>query len=117
MESTMDASKNPFEAVRAMMIDTLEKSRSATQTYLDFVEKTMQGNPAVKQDQTSEYRAYIEAKVAANHAFVDQLLHAKDLPDAFRIQAEYLQSQLKATTEDITKLGAKIAGSFNRTQS
>ena len=37
------------------------------------------------------------------------------LQEAFRIQAEYLQSQLKACAEDATQIGAKIAGSFKRT--
>lgn len=37
----MEADKNPLEAVRAMMIDSIEKSRSATQSYLDLVERTM----------------------------------------------------------------------------
>ena len=58
------------------------------------------------------FKAYIERQVAANHAFVDKLLRAKDFQEAFRIQTEYLQSQLRAAAEDATQIGAKIAGSF-----
>jgi hypothetical protein len=114
MESPMAADKNPFEAVRAMMIDTLDKSRSATQTYLDLFERTMQSFPNAKEDQVGAFKAYVERQVAANHAYVDKLLRAKDFQEAFRIQADYLQSQLKAAAEDATQLGAKLAGSFNR---
>ena len=110
----MDAAKDPLETVRVMMIDTLEKSRSATQSYLDLVEKTMRGFPNAKEEQIGEFKAYIERQVAANHAFADKLFHAKDFQEAFRIQAEYFQSQLKAAAEDAAKFGAKIAGSFNR---
>jgi hypothetical protein len=108
------ADKNPLEAVRAMMIDNLEKSRSATQNYLDLFETTMRGFPTAKEDQVGAFKAYIERQVAANHAFIDKLLHAKDFQEAFRIQADYFQSQMKATAEDATQLGSKIAASFNR---
>src|SRR6185437_9886353 len=114
MESPMETGKNPLDAVRAMMIDTLEKSRSATQSYLDMFETTMRNFPNAKQDQVGEFKAYIERQVAANHAFVDKLLRAKDFQEAFRLQAEYLQSQLKAAAEDATQLGSKMAGAFNR---
>jgi hypothetical protein len=110
----METDKNPLEAVRAMMIDTLEKSRSATQSYLDLFETTMRNFPNAREDQVDAFKAYIERQVAANHAFVDKLLRAKDFQEAFRIQADYLQSQLKAAAEDATKLGTKLAGSFNR---
>src|ERR1700757_5347121 len=100
MEISMDPEKNPLEAVRAMMIDTLERSRSATQSYLDLVEKTMRGFPNAKKEQIGDFRAYIERQVAANHAFVDSLLRAKDFQEAFRIQAEYVQSQLRSAAED-----------------
>jgi ABC-type nitrate/sulfonate/bicarbonate transport system substrate-binding protein len=89
MESLMEAEKNPVEAVRAMMIDTFEKSRSATQSYLDLVERTMRSFPNAKEDQVDAFKAYVERQVAANHAFVDKLLRAKDFQEAFRVQAEY----------------------------
>jgi hypothetical protein len=114
MEYSMDPQKNPLEAVRAMMIDTLEKSRSATQNYLDLFETTMRGFPNAKEDQVGVFKAYVERQVAANHAFVDRLLRAKDFQEAFRIQAEFLQSQLKAAAEDATQIGTKLSAPFNR---
>jgi hypothetical protein len=117
MESAMATENNPMEAVRSMMIDTFEKSRSATQNYLDLVEKTMLGFPNAPEEKIGAFKAYIERQVAANHAFVDKLLRAKDFQEAFHIQAEYVQSQLKAAAEDATKLGSKITGSFNRSTS
>jgi len=43
-EEPMEA-QNPFEAVRTMMLDNLEKMGSATQRYFDTVETTMRGFP------------------------------------------------------------------------
>ena len=114
MENPMEAEKNPLEAVRAMMLENLERSRSATQNYIDMFEKTMRSFPSANEGQIGTFKAYIERQVAANHAFVDKLLRANDFQEAFRIQAGYFQSQLKAAAEDATQLGAKALGSFSR---
>jgi hypothetical protein len=39
----MEAQKNPFDAVREMMIENLEKAQKATQSYVDLIDKTMRG--------------------------------------------------------------------------
>jgi Phasin protein len=96
------------------MIENLERSRSATQSYLDLVEKTMRGFPSANETQISAFKGYIERQVAANHAFVDKLLRAKDFPDAFRIEMEYFQSQLAAATENASQVGLKMSNLFNR---
>ena len=107
--------QNPFEAVRTMMLDNLEKMGSATQRYFDTVETTMRGFPGANQEQIGTFKAYIERQVAANRDFAEKLLRAHDFQEAFRIQVEYFQSQLKGLAEDATKIGTKMAGSFNRT--
>jgi Phasin protein len=110
----MAAETNPLEAVRTMMTETLEKSRNATQSYIDLVEKTMRGFPMADGERVTAFKSYVERQVAANHAFVDKLLHAKDFQEAFRIQAEYFQSQLRAAAEDATQIGARMADAFKR---
>ena len=111
----METEKDPFEAVRAMMHENLDKVGSATQSYLDIFEKTMRGLPGANQEQIGTFKAYIERQVAANRDFGEKLLGAKDFQEAFRIQAEYFQSQLKACAEDAAQFGAKMAGSFKQT--
>ena len=103
---------NPFEAVQAMMLENLERVQNATQSYIDMVEKTMRGIPGANDDQITTFKAYVERKVAANRDFVEKLLRAKDFQEAFRIQVEYFQSQLKSAAEDAHKIGTKIASSF-----
>jgi len=110
----MAEAADPFEAVRAMMLENLEKVQSATQSYMDTVEKTMRGFPGANNEQIATFKAYIERKVAANRDFVEKLLRAKDFQEAIRIQIEYLQSQLKAAAEDASQIGTKIASSLNR---
>ena len=110
----MATEENPFEAVRAMMLENLEKVGTATQSYLDMVERTMRGFPGANQEQISTFKQYIEQQVAANRDFMERLLRAKDFQEAFSIQVEYFQSQLKAAAVDASRIDAKIAGSFKQ---
>src|SRR6516162_1449600 len=93
-ERHMETEKNPFEAVRAMMLENLERVGLATQTYIDMVERTMRNVPGANQEQIRTFMEYTERQVAANRDFCEKLLRAKDFQDAFRIQVEYFRSQL-----------------------
>jgi len=108
---------NPFEAVQALMLRNLELVQSATQSYLDTVEKAMLSLPGAKEDQIADFKAYLERKVAANRDFVEKLLRAKNFQEAIRIEVEYFQSQLKAAAEDASQIGSKMASAFNRSTS
>ena len=103
---------NPFEAVRAMMLGNLEKMQSATQTYFDTIEKAMRGFPGANEDQITDFRAYLDRQVAANRDFLERLLRAKDFQEAFRIQVEHFQSQLRRAAEDASQIGTKMTRSF-----
>jgi hypothetical protein len=111
----MEAEKNPFDAIRAMMLENLERVGVATQTYIDMVERTMRNVPGANQQQIGTFKEYIERQVATNRDFMERLLRAQDFQEAFRIQVEYFQSQLRAAAEEASQIGARIAGSFNRT--
>ena len=111
----MEAEKNPFDAIRAMMLENLERVGVATQTYIDMVERTMRNVPGANQEQIGTFKEYIERQVATNRDFMERLLRAQDFQEAFRIQVEYFQSQLRAAAEEASQIGARIAGSFNRT--
>ena len=103
---------NPFEAVRAIMLQNLERMQNATQSYLDTIEKAMRGFPGANEDQITNYKAYLDRQVAANRDFLEKLLHAKDFQEAFRIQVEHFQSQLRGAAEDASQIGAKMMSSF-----
>ena len=110
----MGDEKNPFEAVQTMMLENLEKVQGATQNYIDMVAKAMGGFPGANEDRIAAFKSYLERQVAANHDFAERLLHAKDFQEAFRIQVEYFQSQLRAIAADASEIGTKIASSFSR---
>ena len=107
--------QNPFEAVQAMMRQNIDSMGNAAQSYIDMVEKTLRSFPGANQEQIGTFTAYIERQVAANRNFMDKLLRATNFQDAFRIQVEYFQSQLRSASEEASGIGATIAGSFKRT--
>ena len=111
----METEKDPFESIRVMMLENLERVGGATQSYIDMVERTMRGFPGANEEQIGTFKAYIERQVATNREFAEKLLSARDFQEAFRIQVEYFQSQLRAAAEDATRIGAKVAGSFKQT--
>jgi len=74
----------------------------------------MRSLPSASEVQVEAFKAYIERQVAANHAFVDKLVRAKDFQEALRIQADYVQTHLKAAADGASQIGAKIAASFGR---
>jgi hypothetical protein len=114
----MEAEQEPLDSLRTMMLKNLERVGFATQTYIDMVERTLHYFPGANQEQIRTFREHIERQVATNRDFMERLLRAKDFQEAFRIQVEYCQSQLKTAAEEATQIGASIAsiaGSFNRT--
>ena len=110
----MKTDMTPLEAIRSLMVETLENSQRATQSYIDQIDKTMRRVPSADGTRVDTFWAYIKEQVAANHAFVDKLLLAKNFQEAWRIQAEYFQSQLKAAADNATKLGAKSSEPLKR---
>ena len=109
----MEAEKNPFEAVRAMMLENLERVGFATQTYIDMVERTMRLFPGANQEQIRTFKEYVQRQVATNRDFMESLLRAEDFQEAFRIQVEHLQSQLRTAAEEATQIGAWIVSLAN----
>jgi hypothetical protein len=110
----MEAEQQPFEALRATMLENLERVGFATQTYIDMVERTMRLVPGANHEQIRTFREDIERLVATNRVFMERLLRAKDFQEAFRIQVEFFQSQLEAAALEATQIGARIFGAFNR---
>jgi hypothetical protein len=50
-------------------------------------------------------KVYAERNIAATQEFVRELSYAKDIQDMFRIQMEFMRTQLEAFGEQSTSLG------------
>ena len=109
----MEAEKSPFDAVRAMMLENLERVGFVTQIYVDMVERTMRLFPGANQEQIRTFKEYVQRQFATNRDLMESLLRAKDFQEAFRIQVEYLQSQLRTAAEEATQIGSWMMGLAN----
>jgi hypothetical protein len=94
-----------------MMADSLGKMGSVTQNYLDLVQKAMSSMPNADATQFDAFKAYVERQVAANQAFVDKLLRARDLKEAVQIQMEYFQAQMRVAVSNAMRIGDSVTTS------
>ena len=110
----MEVENPPIEGVRKLIVENLKMSRIAMQGYINFLETMMRGCPGASEEQVGAFKAHLEKQVETNHAFVEQLLHAKDFPDALRIESEYFQSQMAEVVDRSSKIGLKMANLFKQ---
>jgi phasin family protein len=84
---------------------TIDLARGAMENYLDFFQKAMSASPWAKTDLNMKIQDYAGKNVATTFEFAQKLTKAKDLQEVVQIQAEFLQTQLKALSEQAKDLG------------
>jgi hypothetical protein len=67
--------------------------------------------PNADATQFDAFKAYVERQVAANQAFVDKLLRARDLKEAVQIQMEYFQAQMRVAVSNAMRIGDSVTTS------
>lgn len=107
----------PQMEVPAEMRDFAEKSveqaKKAFDSYMAAAQKavtTIEGSAEAMQASVKDVgkRAigYAEANVAASFVLAQRLVRAKDLQEVMKIQAEFVQDQIKTLSEQAKELGA-----------
>jgi len=107
--------KSP-EELSGFAKQTMEQARGAVDTYFDYVRKAISSTPSGGTEFGEKLKSCAEANLATTHEFVTQLSQVKDFNEMLRIQAEFMQSLMKAMgeqtkelTEAYTKAAADIA--------
>jgi hypothetical protein len=96
----------------AMLTQGFEQTRKAMESYLDFFQKNIKALPLLDTDLNKKMKTYTEQNIAAASEFAEKVSKAKDLQDFWRIQAEFMQAQWNAFTEqtkDLAETAAKSA--------
>jgi hypothetical protein len=101
MEKDTKASEN----VSAFVSQSVEQTRKAMENYLNFFQKNISASPWLESDLNKKVKSYTEQNIAAASEFAQKLTQAKDFQDFWRIQTEFMQSQLKAFSEQAKDLG------------
>lgn len=106
---------NPYE-IPSEMRDFAERSvaqaRKAFEGFMGAVHKTagsFEGTPvASASNVSSKAVAFAESNVNAAFDLADKLVHAKDVQDVLRIQADYLKEQLASIETQMKELGEAV---------
>jgi len=84
---------------------TIELARRGMENYLDFFQKTMFTSPWAQTDLNKKIQDYAGKNLATTFEFAQKLFKAKDLQDLVQIQTEFMQTQLKALSEQAKDIG------------
>ena len=100
----MAKDKQPFEALSETAEKTveqnMEKARGAMDNYFSFLQNIWGSN-----DLTEKMKTYTERNISAYTECVGKLSRAKDFQEVFRIQTEFMQTQLSSFAEQARSLG------------
>ena len=100
------ADMNPSaENVRAMLGETLARLRKANAEYFELLEKGLKASPLPIADQARHFCDYMQRNVNATFDLGDKLIQAKDMQDAFKLQSDFFQMQMRALTEQAKSMG------------
>jgi hypothetical protein len=106
MEANMAKDRdNPF-SLSDMMQQGFEQNRKAMENCIDLFQKNLRASPwFASSDLNKKMQDYMEKNLAAASEFTQKLAQAKDFPDFWRIQSEFMEAQWKAFSEQTKKLG------------
>jgi hypothetical protein len=96
--------KTKGEEFIAIGKQTMAQAYSAMDYYFDHLKKTIASAPSRGTDFGEEVKACAEQKISATQEFVRDLSYARDIQDIFRIQIEFMRTQLEAFGEQANNL-------------
>ena len=94
-----------YEKATDSVEQTKEQVLGAVDQYFKFLLQTISSYPSGGTDLGEKLKSYAEKNIAATQEFIHRLGQAKDFQDALRIQAEFMQSQFTALSEQTKSLG------------
>ena len=90
--------------MRKMTEQTLEQVRTAIYRYLQFFQRAVPGDVMGGSELTDKVLGYAERNVASAFEFAQRLVQVRDIPGLMSLQAEFIQAQMQAMTEQAKDL-------------
>src|SRR5580693_4012700 len=100
----MTKEKTPGDELSAIGKQTMAHAYSAMDYYFDHLKKTVASAPTGGTEFGEKVKACAEQNISATQEFVRDLSYAKDIQDMFRIQMEFMRSQMEAFGEQAKDL-------------
>jgi len=98
--------------MRVMAEKSVEQARVAFNTFMSAAQQAVaqfegqaKATQAGAKDISEKALGYAERNVANTFAFAGKLVHAKDPQEFFRLQSEFVQTQMKELAEQAKALG------------
>ena len=110
----MTTDRTPFEEMNTLAKQIKEQALVVTDDYFKFLKKAIASNPSKGSDVGAVLKSNAEKNIDLVQEFVHKLCDAKDFPDAFRAQSEFMQSQFASIgkqTKDLSEVCGKSAAS------
>jgi len=101
----MAKEKTKGEEFSAIGKQTTAHAYSAMDYYFDHLKKTVASAPSGGTEFGEKVKACAEQNIAATQEFVRDLSYAKDVQDMFRIQMEFMRTQMEAFAKQANSLG------------
>jgi phasin len=97
---------NPSTAnVRAMLTEANGRLRKASAEYFELLEKGLTSSSLPVADQAKQFCNYMQRNVTATFDLGDELVQARDVQDALKIQSDFFQDQMRALTDQARSMG------------
>jgi phasin len=93
-EKSVEQAKQAFDGF-------LSAAHNAVNTFEGQAETARKG----AKDVTEKAMSFTEQNIASSFAFAQQLMRAKDVQDMFRMQADFIKTQMQVYTEQAKALG------------
>lgn len=114
-----DDGRDPFaipKDMRAMAEASFDQARKAFDKLMESA-KTTAGSMEERRDTVragakeigSKAVSYAEKNVQASLDYAQSLLKAKDLPEVMKLHADYVQSQMRALSEQASEMGQIVS--------
>jgi hypothetical protein len=87
-----------------MTEQTLEQVRAAIHSYLKFFQRAVPGDVMGGSELTDKILGYAERNVTSAFDFAQRLVQVRDIPGPMSLQAEFIQAQMQAITEQAKDL-------------
>ncbi|HEY7457474.1 MAG TPA: phasin family protein [Xanthobacteraceae bacterium] len=108
--------------MRALAEQSIETARKAFQGYLNASEQVLgmvassTGASEAARDLGRKAMGYAQENVIDSFAFIDKLMHARDVDEVVRLQSEFAESQAKKLTDQTRVLGEAAAKAMSETK-
>jgi phasin family protein len=94
--------------MRKMTEQTLEQVRAAIHRYLQFFPRAVPGNVMGGSELSDKILGYAERNVESAFEFAQRLMQVRDVQELTKLQADFVQAQMQAMTEQAKVLGETV---------